>query len=100
MELRNYENLIADHENKLALLNQELLRLNELLREKDDENSLYRQKEFKLTQQLKLLQEWEFEGKNLRNSLEGKSREADEWKTRASRLEEEVVRGREMEHYN
>jgi len=28
MELRNYENLISDHENKLALLNQELLRLN------------------------------------------------------------------------
>lgn len=28
MELRNYENLINDHENKLALLNQELLRLN------------------------------------------------------------------------
>lgn len=32
MELRNYENLLTDHENKLALLNQELLRLNELLR--------------------------------------------------------------------
>jgi hypothetical protein len=36
MELRNYENMITDHENKLALLNQELLRLNELLRDKDE----------------------------------------------------------------
>jgi hypothetical protein len=63
-----------------------------LLREKDDENSNYRQKEFKLTQQLKQLQDWEFEGKQLRNALDSKNREADEWKTRTSRLEEEVVR--------
>lgn len=35
MELRNYENIINDNENKLALLNQELFRLNEILREKD-----------------------------------------------------------------
>lgn len=100
MELRNYENLLTDHENKLALLNQELLRLNELLREKDDENSNYRQKEFKTSQQLKLLQDWELEGQQLRTALEAKTRDADEWKTRTSRLEEEVVRGREMEHYN
>ena len=36
MELRNYENLINDHEKKLALLNQELLRLNEILKDKDE----------------------------------------------------------------
>lgn len=50
MELRNYENLISDHENKLALLSQELLRLNDVLRDKDHQNSAHRQKEFQLTQ--------------------------------------------------
>jgi chromosome segregation ATPase len=100
MELRNYENLIADHENRLALLNQELLRLNELLRQKDEDNGVLKQKEFKLAQQLKQLQEWEFEGKQLRSGLEAKAREAEEWKTRTSRLEEEVSRARELEHYN
>lgn len=37
MELRNYENMIADNENKLVLLNQELLRLNDVLGRKEDE---------------------------------------------------------------
>ena len=31
MELRNYENVISDNENKIVLLNQELLRLNDIL---------------------------------------------------------------------
>jgi hypothetical protein len=44
MELRNYENIISDHENKLALLNQELIRLNEILRDKNEENAAYRQR--------------------------------------------------------
>lgn len=35
MELRNYQNLISDYENRLALVNQELIRLNELLKDKD-----------------------------------------------------------------
>lgn len=60
MELRNYENLINDHENKLALLNQELLRLNEILKDKDEEVHAYRQKEYKLNQQIKEQREWEF----------------------------------------
>lgn len=59
MELRNYENILSDHENKLALTSQELLRLNDLLRQKEDDNSGLRQQEFKLTQQLKQFQEWE-----------------------------------------
>lgn len=53
-----------------------------------------------MTQQLKQLQEWEYESKQLKSNLDSKIREVEEWKTRASRLEEEVVRGRELEHYN
>ena len=52
MELKNYENVISDHENKLALLNQELIRLNEILREKEEQNAGFRQREQKLNQQL------------------------------------------------
>jgi hypothetical protein len=53
MELRNYENLINDHEKKLALLNQELLRLNEILKDKDEEIHNFKQKEYRLNQQIK-----------------------------------------------
>lgn len=53
-----------------------------------------------MTQQLKQLQEWEYESKQLKSNLDSKIREVEEWKTRASRLQEEVVRGRELEHYN
>lgn len=53
MELRNYENVIADNENKIILLNQELLRLNEVLKQKEQEIHGYKQREFKLNQQLK-----------------------------------------------
>lgn len=42
MELRNYENMIADNENKLVLLNQELLRLNDVLGRKEDELQKYK----------------------------------------------------------
>lgn len=44
MELRNYENVIADNENKIILVNQELLRLNEVLRNKEDELQTTRQR--------------------------------------------------------
>ena len=47
-----------------------------------------------MNQQLKQLQDWEVEGKQLKGNLDSKIREADEWKTRASRLEEEVRRAR------
>lgn len=43
MELRNYENLLSDQENKLALTSQELIRLNDLLRQKEDDNATLRQ---------------------------------------------------------
>jgi hypothetical protein len=63
------------------------MRLNDLLRQKEDDNAGLRQQEFKLTQQLKQLQEWESEGRQLRSNLEAKAREADDWKARSSRLE-------------
>ena len=78
------------------LINQELLRLNEVLRDREDQIQNQRNAEFKLQQQLKQLQEWEFEGKQLRQALESKNKEVDEWKVRASRLEEEVIRGKEL----
>ena len=53
MELRNYENLINDHEKKLALLNQELLGLNEILKDKDEEIHNFKQREYRLNQQIK-----------------------------------------------
>lgn len=56
--------------------------------------------ELKLGQQLKELRELEFEGKQMKSALEAKNRETEQWRVNASRLEEEVVRGRELEHYN
>jgi hypothetical protein len=35
MELKNYENVISDNENKIILLNQELMRLRDILTKKD-----------------------------------------------------------------
>lgn len=35
MELKNYENALSDQENKIILLNQELMRLNEVLKQRE-----------------------------------------------------------------
>lgn len=53
MELRNYENVIADNENKIVLLNQEVLRLNDVLTRKNDDIENWKQRDFKLNQQIK-----------------------------------------------
>lgn len=37
MELRNNEHVISELENKLAMVSNELMRLNELLRSRDDD---------------------------------------------------------------
>ena len=58
MELRNYENMIADFENKIALLNQELLRLNEVLKAKEEQLHDFKQREFRLSQKLKQQDQW------------------------------------------
>jgi hypothetical protein len=44
MELKNYENTINDCQNKLALLTQELHRLNLVLKDKEEELHGYKQK--------------------------------------------------------
>lgn len=44
MELRNYEHIIAEHEDKLVLLSNELMRLTELLRNREDEIQAYKKR--------------------------------------------------------
>lgn len=44
MELKNYENVISDQENKIILLNQELMRLNEVLKQREEEIQGYKQR--------------------------------------------------------
>ena len=100
MELRQNQSLLGDYESKIALITQELQRMNEVLKDKEQQLQAQRNNEFKLSQELKKLQEWEFQGKVLRQTLDAKTKEADEWRVRVSRLEEEVVRGKELEHYN
>ena len=78
------------------LLNQELIRLNELLKDKDEQIQGLRGSEFRLGQQLKELKQCESEGRQMRNALEAKQREVDQWRSSASRLEEEVCRGKEL----
>jgi HAMP domain-containing protein len=58
MELRNYEGMLSENENKLTMLSQEMLRLNQVLGGKEDELSNLRQAVQRLTQQLKEQAEW------------------------------------------
>lgn len=69
MQLRNYENVVAETENKIVLLNQQLMRLRDVLTKKDLEVQDYKQREFQLNQQLKAQQEWEHENRQLKNAL-------------------------------
>jgi chromosome segregation ATPase len=72
MELKNYENMIGEFENKITLINQELMRLTQVLKDKEDEINGYKQREFKLNQQLKEQQQWEYENKQLRTNLDNR----------------------------
>ncbi len=53
MELKRNEVTITDLENKLTVVSQELYRLNDILKQKQDELEAARQKEYRLQQQLK-----------------------------------------------
>lgn len=75
MELRNYEGMLADNENKIAMLSQEMLRLNQVLGGKEDELSNLRQTVQRLTQQLKEQAEWENENKRLRQVVDTRTKE-------------------------
>jgi hypothetical protein len=44
MELRNNEHVISELENKLAMVSNELMRLNELLRSRDDDIQSYKKR--------------------------------------------------------
>ena len=59
MQLRNYEGMLAQNENKVAMLSQEMLRLNQVLGGKEDELSNLRQTVQRLNQQMKEQAEWE-----------------------------------------
>lgn len=74
LELRRHESTIRELESKLTMITQEMHRLNELLRQKQDELEAGRQKEFKLQQQIKEQSQWEVENKQLRNTLENRLR--------------------------
>ena len=100
MELRNYENIINEHENKLAVLSNELIRLTDLLRNRDDDIQNYKKREYDFTLKLKEQADLNTDNLSLRGLLEAKSREIDEWRGRCGKLEEEAMRGKEMVHYN
>lgn len=53
MELQRNEITITELENKLTMVSQELYRLNDILKQKQDEIEGFRQKEYRLQQQLK-----------------------------------------------
>lgn len=75
MELRSYEHLLTQHEDKLVLLSNELMRLTELLRTKEDEIQVYKKREYDLNIKLKQQKEWETDNKNLRAHIESKIKE-------------------------
>jgi hypothetical protein len=74
MELRNYEGMLSENENKIAMLSQEMLRLNQVLGGKEDELSNLRQAVQKLNQQLKEQSEWENENKRLKQVVETRTK--------------------------
>lgn len=74
MELRNYESILTENENKIAMLSQEMLRLNQVLGSKEDELSNLRQQLQRLNQQLKEQGEWENENKRLKQLLDTRSK--------------------------
>ena len=72
MELRSYEHLLTEHEDKLVLLSNELMRLTELLHTREDEIQGFKKREYDLGVKLKEQKEWETDNKNLRAHVESK----------------------------
>lgn len=69
------------------------------MKSRDEEIQNLKKREYDLNIKLKEQGEWENDNKNLREQLDSKIREINDWRTRASRLEEEAVRGKEMALY-
>ena len=59
------------------MVNQELLRLNEVLRNKEDELQSARQREQRLQEQIKAQKEWEYNNQQLKSQLDNRQREID-----------------------
>lgn len=56
------------------MISNELLRLSELTRAKEDEIQTYKKREYELNVKLKQQKEWDSENKNLREVVEGKGK--------------------------
>ena len=84
----------------MTLLASELNRLNELLRQREDDLQNYKKHEYELNLKIKEQMDWEADNEGLRQQLDGRAKEIDEWRARCSRLDEEATRSKEMVHYN
>lgn len=69
------QNKLEDYENKLAMISQEMMRLNELCKFKQEEIDAFKLKEHQLAQKIKDQERWELEIKQLRSGIESKARE-------------------------
>ena len=58
-----------------------------------------RQREQRMNQQLKEQGEWENENKRLKQLIDTRTKEVEDWKVRNSRLQDQVVRAKELNHY-
>ena len=72
IEAKRAEVAASEMEGKLVMLTQEIARLTELLKQKQGEIEEARQKEFRLNQQVKEQQQWEFENKQLKVNLDNR----------------------------
>lgn len=59
MEMKNYEQRMGEFESKISVLSQELVRLNEVLRDREDSIQGYKKQEYELTLKLKQQTEWQ-----------------------------------------
>lgn len=59
MEMKNCQQQIGELESKVALLSQELVRLNEVLRDKEDAIHGYKKLEYELNLKLKQQNDWQ-----------------------------------------
>lgn len=100
MEMNRAENKLEDYENKLALISPEMMRLNELVKTKQEEIDMYKLREHNLSQKMKDQERWELELKQMKSSIDMRSREAEEWRVKYMRLEETQNRTRELESLN
>jgi predicted DNA-binding protein YlxM (UPF0122 family) len=59
IEMNSTQDKLEDYENKLALISQEMMRLNELVKTKQEEIDMYKMREYQLGQKVKDQERWE-----------------------------------------